>query len=66
MANYQAMWLAELAQAPEGNDEAGGSGGWAASIKEVCVCGGGGGETVMPACTRQKSRVPLTLDYSHA
>ena len=43
MANYQAMWLAELAQAPEGNDEAGGSGGWAASIKEVCVCGGGGG-----------------------
>jgi hypothetical protein len=33
MANYQAMWLAELAQAPEGNKEEGG--GWAASIKEV-------------------------------
>jgi hypothetical protein len=34
------MWLAELAQAPEGNSD--GDAGWAASIKEVGENGGGG------------------------
>lgn len=34
MGNYQAMWLAELAAAPEGNREDG-DGGWGGSIKDV-------------------------------